>query len=100
VGGNEVDGRFSAEVPEVLAGSTRWAASAATFADVIPPVIASVWPSAAAAGAIHGVVSASHAQFGARLAETAAGAQAAGTSYDVMDVEQNAQALSELIGGA
>jgi hypothetical protein len=93
-------GRLSADVPEVFAGSARWASSAASFADVTPPVIASVWPSAVAVGAIHGVVTASHAQFGARLADTAAGAQDAATSYVVMDVEQNAEALSELIGGA
>jgi hypothetical protein len=95
-----VDGRFSVELPEVFAGSARWAASAASFADVVPPVIASAWPSAVAAGVIHADVTASHAAFGARLAETASGAQAAGASYLVMDAEQNAQALSELIGGA
>jgi len=95
-----MDGRLAVDVPEVFAGGTRWAASAASFADVTPPEIAGVWPSAVAVGAIHGVVTASHAQFGARLAETAAGAQAAGASYVAMDVEQNAQALSELIGGS
>jgi hypothetical protein len=94
-----VDGRLAVELPEVFAGGAQWAASSASFADVVPPVITSAWPSAAAVGAIHGVVTTSHAQFGARLAETAAGTQAAATSYVVMDVEQNAQALSDLIGG-
>ena len=88
-------GRLAAELPEVFAGSARWASSAASFADVVPPVIVSAWPSAAAVGAIHGVVTASHAQFGARLAETSAGAQNAATSYAVMDVEQNAQAYAQ-----
>jgi hypothetical protein len=95
-----MDGRFSAGLPEVFAGSSRWAMSAASFADVTPPEIASVWPSAVAVGGIHAVVTASHAQFGTRLAETAAGAQLAGTSYVVMDVEQNAQALAEVISDA
>lgn len=94
-----MDRRLSVGVPDVFAGSTRWAASAATFADAIPPVITSVWPSAVAVGAIHVDVTASHAAFGARLLETAAGAQAAGVSYAVMDAEQNAKALSDLIGG-
>jgi hypothetical protein len=95
-----MDGRLSVELPEVFAGGARWAASAASFADVTRPEIASVWPSAVAVGAIHGVVTASHAAFGARLTETGAAAQLAGTNYLVMDVEQNAKALSEVLGDA
>jgi hypothetical protein len=95
-----VDGRFAVELPEVFADGAKWAAQAATFADVFPPAITSVWPSAVAVGAIHADVTASHAAFGDRLLETASGTQVAGFSYTVMDVEQNAQALSELIGGA
>jgi hypothetical protein len=100
MGGITVDGRLSVGVPEVLAGSAKWATYAASFADVTPPEIASVWPSAVAVGAIHADVSASHAQFGARLAETAARTQLAGTSYAAQDVEQNMQAMSNLISDA
>jgi hypothetical protein len=100
MGGITVDGRLSVGVPDVLAGSAQWATYAASFADVTPPEIASVWPSAVAVEAIHADVTASHALFGARLAETAARTQQAGTSYAVQDVEQNMQALSGLIGGA
>lgn len=95
-----MDGRFAVELPKLFAGGARWAAQAATFADVFPPEVTSVWPSAVAVGAIHADVTASHAAFGARLLGTASGTQLAGISYTVMDVEQNAQALSELIGGA
>lgn len=94
-----MDGRLAVDTSDVFASSARWASSAASFADVVPPVIASVWPSAAAVGAIHSVVTSSHAQFGARLAETADRTQQVGASYVVTDVEQNAQALSDLIGG-
>jgi hypothetical protein len=100
MGGVAVDGRLSVDVPDVFAGSARWAAQASSFADVSPPEIASVWPSAVAVEAIHADVTASHAQFGARLADTADGAQRAGVAYTVMDVEQNAQALSGVIGDA
>lgn len=95
-----MDGRLSVGLPEVFAGGAQWAAHAATFADVFPPEVGSVWPSAIAVGAIHADVAASHAAFGGRLAETAAGTQLAGISYSVMDAEQNAQALGELIGDA
>jgi hypothetical protein len=95
-----MDGRLAVELPEVFAGGAQWAASAASFADVVPPVIASTWPSAVAVGAIHADVTTSHAQFGARLAQTAAATQLAGTSYVVMDIEQNAKALAEVIGDA
>jgi hypothetical protein len=95
-----MDGGLSADVPEVFAGSARWASHAASFTDVTPPEIASVWPSAVAVGAVHGAVTASHAQFGARLAETASGTQQAGVAYTVMDAEQNAQALADVIGDA
>ncbi|UMB70132.1 hypothetical protein [Mycobacterium paraterrae] len=95
-----MDGRFAVELPEVFAGGAQWAAHAATFADVFPPEVAGAWPSAVAVGAIHGVVTSSHAQFGARLAETAGATQLAGISYSVMDAEQNAQALAGVIGDA
>lgn len=94
-----MDGRLAVELPEVFAGGAAWAASAATFDGVVPPVVSTVCPSAAAVGAIHADVAVSHAAFGTRLAETAAGAQGAAVSYSVMDVEQNAQALSDLIAG-
>lgn len=93
-------GQLSVGVPEVMAGSAQWTTYAASFADVTPPEIASVWPSAVAVEAIHGAVAASHAQFGARLGETAERTQRAGVAYTVQDVEQNAQAMSKLISDA
>jgi hypothetical protein len=86
--------------PEVFAGAARWTTSAAPFATVVPPVVEGAWPSAVAVTAIHADVTASHAQFGARLLETATGTQLAGISYTVMDAEQNAHALGEVIGDA
>jgi hypothetical protein len=99
-GGSNVDGRLSVGLPEVFAGSAQWATYAGTFADVTPPEVTSVWPSAVAVGAIHADVAASHAAFGARLAETADRTQRAGISYAAQDVEQNAQAMSNLITDA
>jgi hypothetical protein len=95
-----VDGRLSVGLPEVFAGSAQWATYAGTFADVTPPEVTSVWPSAVAVGAIHADVVASHAAFGARLAETADRTQRAGISYAAQDVEQNAQAMSNLVTDA
>lgn len=95
-----MDGRLSVGLPDVFAGSKRWATSAATFADLTPPEVTSAWPSAIAVGSIHVDVTTSHAAFGARLLQTAARAQAAGVSYSVMDAENNAPALNDLIGGA
>jgi hypothetical protein len=94
-----VDGRLSVGVPEVLAGSAKWATHAASFADVVPPAVTGTCPSAEVVEAIHAQAAASHAAFGARLAETAAHTQQAGISYEVMDTEQNAQALKDVIGG-
>jgi len=84
-----VDGRLSAGVAEVFAGSAQWGTYAATFTDIVPPAVTGVWPSAAAVGAIHADVAASHAAFGARLLDTASRTQRAGISYVVMDAEQN-----------
>jgi hypothetical protein len=66
----------------------------------VPRTVTGTCPSAVAVGAIHAQVSASHAAFGARLADTAAGAHGAAASYYIMDAEQNAQALSDGINGA
>lgn len=91
-----MNGRLSVGLPEISAGSAQWATYAGTFSDVTPPEIAGAWPSAVAVAAIHGEVAASHAAFGARLAETAERTQVAGAAYAQQDVEQNAQALSNL----
>jgi hypothetical protein len=80
-----------------MAGSAAWAAQAATFADVVPPAVSGPWPSAAAVGAIHADVAASHAAFGARLAETAGRTQTAGTAFGVQEVEQNVAALKDVL---
>lgn len=95
-----MDGRLSVVLPEVFGAGAQWSGSAATFADVVPPVIASAWPSAAAVGEIHAEVTLAHAAFGTRLLKTGIAAQLAGTAYSVMDAEQNAQALGEVIGNA
>jgi len=95
-----VGGRLSVGLPEVFSGSAQWATYAATFADVTPPEVTSVWPSAVAVGAIHADVTASHAAFGARLADTADRTQRAGIAYTVQDAEQNMQAMSNLISDA
>jgi hypothetical protein len=89
--------RLSVGVPEVIAGGAQWETYAASFADVAPPAVTSVWPSAAAVGAIHADVTASHAAFGARLLETAGHTQLAGTSYAIQDVEDNVQAMSNIL---
>ena len=91
-----MDGRLSVGLEALFAGSAQWAASAAPFAEVVPPVVTSAWPSAAAVGAIHADVAASHAAFGARLLDTSDRTQRAGIAYAVQDAEQNAQALSNL----
>jgi hypothetical protein len=95
-----VDERLSVGLAQVLAGSARWRTQAAAFADVVPRTVTGTCPSAVAVGAIHAQVAASHAAFGARLADTAAGAHGAVASYYIMDAEQNAQALSDGINGA
>lgn len=92
-----MDGCIVVGLPEVAAGSARWASQAATFVDVVPPAVTGVWPSAVAVGAIHADVAASHAAFGERLAETAARTQAAGMAFAVQDVEQNVTALKDVI---
>lgn len=45
-------------------------------------------------------MTASHAAFGARLADTADRTQLAGMSYAAQDAEQNVQAMSNLISDA
>lgn len=66
----------------------------------VPTGVTSVWPSAVAVGGIHAAVAASHAAFGTRLGQTAVGTQLAGISYTMMDVEQNSQALADVVGDA
>jgi hypothetical protein len=92
--------RLSVGLEEVFAGSARWTSAAAPFAEVAPPVITGTSPSAAAVGAIHAAVSVSHGAFGARLLDTAAGAERAGMSYSVQDVQTSVDAINQAIGGA
>jgi hypothetical protein len=95
-----VDRRLLVGIAEVFAGSAQWGTTAATFTDVVPPAVTGTWPSAVAVGAIHADVAASHAAFGARLLDTAGQTQVAGTAFAVQDVEQNVEALEDVIGGA
>lgn len=92
-----MDGRLSAGVAEVFAGSAQWGTYAATFTDAVAPAVTGVWPSAVAVGAIHADAAASHAAFGARLLDTAGRTQRAGISYALMDAEQNVQAMNDVI---
>jgi hypothetical protein len=85
--------RLSVGLAEVFAGSARWSAAAAPFAEVVPPVVDGTSPSALAVGAIHAAVSVSHGMFGARLLDTAAGTQRAGMSYSVTKLAIRAAAL-------
>ena len=95
-----MDGRLSVGLGEVFAGSARWEAAAAPFTAVVPPVVDGTSPSAVAVAAIHADVAASHAAFGARLLDTAAGAQRAGMSYSVQDAQTSVDAINQAIGGA
>ena len=92
--------RLSVDLGEVFAASARWSAAAAPFAEVVPPVVDGTSPSALAVGATHAAVSLSHGIFGARLLDTAAGAEHAGMSYSAQDVQTSVDAINQAIGGA
>jgi hypothetical protein len=94
----KVDG-LSVGLSEVFAGRARWGTYAAAFADVVPPAVTGTWPSAAAVATVHADVAASQAAFGARLLDTAGRTQRAGISYAVMDAQDNAQAIEEVVEG-